>query len=86
MSRDVYAIHARRIVLSDCGVFVFVSKIIRSIYRQYMTPSVQSPKSKLILSPLCVRRMLSEMVGLTSIVTNFEQLSRCDVCGIVFVT
>lgn len=33
--------------------------------------SAHSPKSRLMLSPLCVLRMLSAIVGLMSIVTNF---------------
>lgn len=46
----------------------------------------QSPNSKLIDSPLCVRRMLSAIVGLMSSVTSFAQRSWCSCCGIVFVT
>jgi hypothetical protein len=48
--------------------------------------SAQSPNKRLILSPLCVLRMLSAMVGLMSNVTSFAQPLACWVCGIVFVT
>lgn len=39
-----------------------------------------------MLSPLCVRLMLSDIVGATSITTNLDIPSRCCFCGIVFVT
>lgn len=39
-----------------------------------------------MLSPLCVRRMLSAIVGLTSTVTSFEHAASCDFCGTVLVT
>lgn len=39
-----------------------------------------------MLSPLCVLRTLSAIVGLTSIVTSLGQLAACCLCGIVFVT
>ena len=39
-----------------------------------------------MLSPLCVLRMLSAIVGLTSIVTSFEHAASCDFCGTVLVT
>ena len=48
--------------------------------------SAHSPNSRLMLSPLCVRRMLSAIVGLTSIVTSFLHSASCCVCGMVFVT
>ena len=50
------------------------------------TPSAQSPKSSDMLSPLCVRRMLSAMVGLTSMVTSFEHAASCSFWGTVLVT
>lgn len=48
--------------------------------------SAQSANRRLILSPLCVRRMLSAMVGLMSIVTNLEQTLVRSPCGIELVT
>jgi uncharacterized membrane protein len=39
-----------------------------------------------MLSPLWVLRILSAIVGLTSIVTNFEHPTWCSFCGMVFVT
>ena len=50
------------------------------------TVSAHSPKRKLMLSPLCVRRILSAIIGLTSMVTSFLHKLWCLFCGILFVT
>jgi hypothetical protein len=48
--------------------------------------SAHGPNNKLILSPLCIRRILSAMTGLTSMTVSFEHALLFLVWGIVLVT
>ena len=48
--------------------------------------SPHSPNSRLMLSPLCILRMLSAIVGLMSMATSFGQSALCCSCGTVLVT
>jgi hypothetical protein len=59
---------------------------IKHTQKPFIPTPTQSPNSKLIDSPLCVRRILSAMVALISNVTNLVQPFWCSRCGTVFVT
>ena len=52
----------------------FLSLVLNSEYLKAVHPYTQSPNRRLIDSPLCVR-LLSAMVALISMVTNFAQES-----------